>query len=283
LSNKEISWDSVVSLISAYQESQATPAWASTISLIEMLRTEQKPLREELKELVLRSSELLHPLAEPLLAPTPLTKMLADAREETYSDWLAWSFQVVDELSGVLRILGLPELVVTEQSAAILEFRREHPVPSGHPGQSGRLDIRILVHGEPFADIEVKRGVADHSDTAKQEGYAQWGAPHRILIASSGTKDVYEGDFNLRTWEKVCGAIRHEASRMIAKHSAGSTNVLCAGQILMFAAAVEESLLNFAGDRIRAVVNKNAPLILEKTGAELQQLRQRTREQERND
>jgi hypothetical protein len=239
--------------------SRIKPGWDPGISLVESLRVAQAPYREELKQLLSRSLKLLRPLGEPLLVDNPLTGILKDAREEIYSDLLAWSLRQL-ETPQVLSVLGinLPNPVSTSK----VEVLREHPVPVGHPGSAGRLDIRISAGLELIADVEVKLGQAEASDLEKQAGYAQFGASHPILIASAGARDIYPGKYRLRKWADVCISFREAGRELLANGQSDTRKVMHAGLILAFVAAVEENLLGVPGPLLRAVYNDDAPLIL---------------------
>jgi len=253
--------------------------WDAALSLIESLRESQNPYREKLKRLISCSSELLHPLSEPLLIDNPLISMLASVREESYSDWLAWSLEQF-ELPRALAVLGIEQPVIgTVPEGLRFEAKRECFVPSGHHGSSGRLDIRILSGTDAIADIEVKIVPAEYADTAKQTGYEQFGAPDRVLIAPSGNAERYEGNFKLRTWGDVCVALRGEVHRLATSDRNGRDGVGRAGLILAFVAAVEQNLLKVAAPRLRAIFNRNAKLILSADGTDIEYLERCIREE----
>ena len=231
--------------------------WDSALSLVESLRRAQTPYRTEIRHAIERSIELLHPLNEPLLVESPLPEMFRNLREETYSDWLVWCLQQMPP-SRVFRILKIEELRDTMPDASALRYSREHRVPSGHPGHSGRLDIRLLIRDIPTIDIEIKLDPADQADTVKQLGYAQSGAPYRILIAPSGTKESYDGNFRWLSWVDLCGALRRETRRLLAN----GTDVSRLGLVLAFVAAAEQNLLNVPSATLQAIYYRNAPVLL---------------------
>jgi hypothetical protein len=134
-----------------------SPAWEAALFLIGLLTESQVPYRQRIKQIIERSSELLHPLSEPLLVDSQLTIMLSKSREEVYSDWLAWSFERLGDVQCVFRVLGVQEPVKSVHAGApLVKAHREYYVPSGHEGSSGRLDMRLFTGREPIADIEVK-------------------------------------------------------------------------------------------------------------------------------
>jgi len=244
--------------------------WNSIIALIESLRESQEPDREELKRIISRCSELLQPLAEPLLLDSALTKMLAGSREEAYSDWLAWCLERL-EPARALSVLGINEGTTEFRRDGEFEIKREHWVASGRKGSSGRLDLRLLVDGREIADIEVKLGDADKADVDKHEGYAKSGTGARVLLATDGSLLSY-GGFELRKWGDICVALRHEA-RLLLKQSESGRNVLTAGWLLEFVATVEENLLKVPGPVFRAICNHHEARIFGKSGREIEHLK----------
>jgi hypothetical protein len=121
-------------------------SWDAVIPLFESLRKAQEPLPDELKRIVSHSSELLHPLAEPLLVDSPLTKMLTNSREEAYSDWLAWCLERL-EPARALSVLSINKGTIRFRRDLKFEIKREHSVASGREGSSGRLDLRLRIDG----------------------------------------------------------------------------------------------------------------------------------------
>jgi hypothetical protein len=242
--------------------------WDAAQSLVSTLLQIQHPYREQLKGIVARSSELLAPLGEPLLVESPFSKMLR--REETYSDLLAWCLAQL-ALKATGRVLGI-DFPGDGSSPETFEVRREYGVPYGNPGSSGRLDMRLVRNGRPIADVEVKLGHADTAELQKQIGYAKLGDWPRVLIARSGTQEIYEGEFRLRKWEDVCSALRHEARGLLGRGQGNPADIVGGALILAFAASVEEKLLGIPGDLLRAVFNRDAAIVLSGTGNEIRLL-----------
>jgi hypothetical protein len=244
-------------------------AWDSVIPLVESLRRSQEPQREKLKRIVSRSSKRLWPLVEPLLVDSPLIKMLGSSREEAYSDWLAWCLERLGPLPA-LNVLGVDQETTQFRRDDKFEIKREYSVASGDEGSSGRLDLRVLVGGREIADVEVKLGDADKAYVDKHEGYAKSGVAARVLLATAGSLPSYRG-FKLREWRDVCLGLRREACALV-KERKDKRNVLMAGWILEFVAAVEETLLRVPGPVFRAICNRDEPRILSQGGHELEHL-----------
>lgn len=253
----------------------AQPSWNSAERLVESLRKMQAPQRDELKDAVAQSSKLLRPLCEPLLVDSPLRQLLAKSREEAYSDSLAWCLEQLESPRS-LRVLGLINAPPT--AVRWLEAKREQSVASGSDGSSGRLDIRLLAGGQAIADVEVKLGDADEEEKAgtllKQEGYRHSSNAPKVLIAKSGTQAAYHG-FALRSWADICFFVRSEARSMI-REDANRRDTLRASWLLAFVAAIEENLLKVPGPRVRAICNRNEPLLLSGEGREIRHLREWT-------
>jgi hypothetical protein len=130
---------------------------------------------ERLRGLLQRSNALLAPLADPLLTDFGAHRWLATAREEVYSDWLKWIVEQLQTPEYVFRLLGTDDptgIALCQQTP--LTVKREVPVPQGHDGQSGRLDLVVRYAEKALIVIEVKMTDAEDADTCKQRGYRQW-------------------------------------------------------------------------------------------------------------
>jgi hypothetical protein len=249
------------------------PRWTRVAALVDSLRQLEEPRRRELKRLLASSSELLHPISEPLLLENPLTSQLGKLREESYSDWLAWCLEQL-EPARALVALGLnPALAVSD---APFEAKRERYVMSDRTTSFGRIDIRLLASGREIVDIEVKLGDADSEDLHQLQVYGRSGNAARVLIATSGSKLIYH-KFHLRKWEEVCISLRHAVRGLIRKRT-----LLQASWMLQFVAAVEENLLKIRGPLLRAICNRDERLIVGEAGYETEHLRRCISSQERN-
>ncbi len=210
-----------------------------------------------LKELLNESNKRLQPLADPLSIDFGTHRWLSEDREEAYSDWLAWIIEQIDDPLAALRIFGITEVNnIAELKDTAMIVEREFPVPCGHEGREGRLDLVIRIGGHAVVVVEVKKTDADIADTEKQKGYCAWlqAQPEplkkAILLASDGSEESYD-QFRLITWADVCVELRRLTARFCAKNK-----LLLAAMILSFIGAVEQNLLGFSCSTINCIVNR---------------------------
>jgi hypothetical protein len=197
----------------------------------------------------------LHPLEEPLAVDLGLHRWLKAEREEAYSDWLQWVIEQVKQPRQVCRIFGLPlPPDIAEWQNLPLHTCREDPVPLGHPGHEGRLDLLIRYGSKLLIVVEVKKVGADEADTAKQAGYErslsafQTERIERVLLAVHADTQESYGRFRFVSWAEVCIRLRQVASRFTKEN-----RVMVAAMLVAFVAAVEQNLLGFSAALVRNV------------------------------
>lgn len=218
------------------------------------LITQTKSLRDaefrELTEISKQSGERLKPLGEPLEHDLGFNRWLASAREEAYSDWLAWllSRMTVEELANVLR---LPQLLGfgLDASRRSVCACREFWIRKGHEGRLGRLDILLRVHDRAIIAVEVKRGPAGEADTTKQLGYVSaiesdpaftGKSKSYLLLVTASDKDEVHG-FAVRRYSKLCRNLRRLAAVWIAHE-----RLFPAAIMLAVTASIETNLLRMS-------------------------------------
>ena len=203
-----------------------------------------------MSEISRRSRERLSPLGEPLEHDLGVNRWLASAREEAYSDWLAWllSQMTIEEMACVLRLPRLRNLGL-DASARSIRSDREVWVQQGHEGRLGRLDIRLLVHDRAIVVVEVKRGTIDKADIEKQLGYvtatkanpafANMDKIFIMLVTASDKDEVHE--FKVRRYAELCRNLRRLATVWIAheRHFAAAI-------MLAVTASIETNLLRMS-------------------------------------
>jgi hypothetical protein len=207
----------------------------------------------ELDRLRSRSNEWLRPLGEPLDQDLGLNRWLAGAREEIYSDWLAWLFSLMTPHE-IADVLALPELRGQEydQVDEMIIVEREVWVDNGHEGQRGRVDILLEIHGRALVVVEVKLGSADAADTAKQIGYVRSIEQSRryskykgkikfVLLATDGSKPEYHG-FSIRKYDIFCRNLRRLACSWINEKN----KLFHAALLLAFTATTESNVLKIS-------------------------------------
>lgn len=217
-----------------------------------MIRAAEPVLRANsglLKNLLVRSNDLLTPLEDPLLTDYGVHRWLSGSREEAYSDWLIWVLNNIEEPRQLLRVLGINDHVAEDALRSVpRNAEREVFTAEGHPGHTGRLDLQMVVRGKVLIQVELKLGSADDSDVGKGKGYSRssktYGVAkdhrHRRLLAADGGERSYPGGYRLVTWKHVAVQLRIVAAQMVREHRS-----LAALKVLGFVGAVEQNLLQF--------------------------------------
>jgi len=186
------------------------------------------------------SNDRLCPYIDPLSDDFTAHEAVTWDREERYSRFLAYLINIYG-----LAIFG--DVVGTCCSGGALSCELEYRVSEGHDGHEGRIDILIMDEKvRPILAVELKVTDADSADTEKGAGYLKSLANigmdiPRILIATEGSREVYEGDFHLVRWWDVCRNLRTSVTRSI-----GSMNPTVVTMTLCFLAATERSLLGLS-------------------------------------
>ena len=194
-----------------------------------------------------RVHTLLQPLGEPLKLNFGLNRWLRGAREEAYSDWLAWLFTLLRpvEIGQVLRIPAthpVRSLIAAFPNAPVT-VRREVWVAQGHKDAAGRLDITLRIGQVAMIVLEIKRGDAQTADTAKQEGYvgalAEEGLPfYPVLLVTEAPQENVHGFAVLRCAD-FCLALR----RFVAEHMDDERGHVFLSFVLGLAATLEMNML----------------------------------------
>lgn len=233
------------------------PNWEPAVRMIKAARRLFEVDARRLKELLNKSNERLHPLADPMSTDFGVHRWLSDDREEAYSDWLAWIISQIECPLRIVRLFGIAKPEKPEQWRKIeVEVGRELPVPRGHEGREGRLDLWIRFRDRAIVVVEVKKQDADEADIEKHKGYLAWlrsqPEPRKIaiLLASEGSEDSY-CDFQLCTWAELCVELRRMAP-LLCKDG----RFVPAAMILAFVGAVEQNLLAFSASTVKDIVDR---------------------------
>ncbi len=225
-----------------------------------IIQAAQEPLlleSERLRGLLQRSNALLAPLADPLLTDFGVHRWLATAREEVYSDWLKWIVEQLQTPEYVFRLFGIDDptaIALCQQTP--LTVKREVPVPQGHDGQSGSLDLVVRYGGQALIVVEVKMTDAEAADTDKQQGYMEWikeqpepkEHQHPILLVVEAAKEDYKG-FAPKRWPSLCVVLRQIAQAFCKEPQ----RLVLAAMILAFVGAVEQHLLSFPASLLQRI------------------------------
>lgn len=233
--------------------SSSYPDWRPARQLIAAAAGLFHEKAERFRLLLAESNQQLHPLTDPLTEDFGTHRWLAADRDESYSDWLEWIVRQLGTAGAVFRLFRVTDDRDDWRDLPVT-VGRELPVPAGHAGKTGRLDLWIRIAGRALIVVEVKKTDADSSDTIKHAGYMQWigsqPEPIRVavLLASGGEEESYDG-FPLLTWGSVCVSLRGMVPGLYA-----TRKVTLAAMILAFVGAVEQNLLGYSSSAIRGII-----------------------------
>lgn len=216
--------------------------WCYLQRIVDAALLDASNAQRQLGELMSTSNASLSPLCDPLHSDLGLHRWLSDAREEAYSDWLAW---VLGQLPNrnLLSLLGLDEHADAAYCRETRKLRIEREVDI----RTGRLDLLISFDNAAVLVVEVKVTSAVRAETAKQERYSEWLKHHpsavklpSILIVVDAAGDDYEGFTPVR-WADVCMRLRRMLPTLMSELRLTKCAMICA-----FVGAVESNLLHLA-------------------------------------
>jgi hypothetical protein len=226
-------------------------SWAPVQSLIGAATPYATARSEDLQRLIHESEIMLAPLPDPLKVDLGLHKWIAAAREESYSDWLAWVLQEVAESSLLLDFFGFndPKLAA-ELRGCSHRIEREKWIKVDE--EVFRLDIFVRFIRDGHRDeasliVEIKKGSAEAADTQKQQHYLRWHKKESacqefdrgaFLIVTDAQEMQYCG-FEVLRWADVCIRLR----RMLPAIDR-ARGIVKASMVLAFISAVERNLLH---------------------------------------
>jgi len=248
-------WAALGTGVASTQREQMTN-WRPVARMVEAAKETLKGEAKRLRWLVQESDRQLEPWGDPLIVDLGMHRWLADDREESYSDWLAWVVEQLKTPNLVFRLFGEKCPAEGDARTTAPAVSREPFVPLGHAGHEGRLDLLIDYEDLPLLVVEVKKGGSEQADKGKQGGYRkslEKKHPNRelrpVLLVTSAEEPTSEGDFVVRTWAEVCVELR----RMAAGELKAGVPRIAVALILAFVAAVEQNLLGFSADLIRRI------------------------------
>lgn len=196
---------------------------------------------------------------EPFLFDLSNNPSFKEAREEKYSDYLAWLLNQdsvsTEELLELFKINDRDSIEKYRSKKPII--RREVLVDKGHEGQNGRVDL-LLLFDDVIIDVEVKVVDAENAYLLKNEDYRtsleklyptdKFTHYHRLLVT-----DALKTKYNDRSdnpsewyyvikWREVCLSLR----RLLYKGKVSFTDhALFASAVLTFVGSVEQILLGY--------------------------------------
>jgi len=251
-------WEPVTRIIAAWQQTapeQIETDWVPVTRMIGAARSFQAASKTELETLLRTSYQLLSPLEDPFWTDFGLHRWLHSSREETYSDWLAWILQGLENAAEVFEVFDLgvtgsadwPNGSITREKSIL----------------GGRLDIVLRWPGKGLLVVEVKVTDEESADIEKQNGYRKWmdtqrGEPRKeaLLLTLNANPGDSEGGFQRRDWRQICLRLRSLAARALgAKPNSNSrinrSSVVRAALLLAFVGAVEQNLLGMPSEPLR--------------------------------
>jgi len=221
------------------------PDWSAVEILIEAAQPRLLEDSKALRELLERSTDQLKS-SDPFLCDLGVHRWLEADREESYSDWLAWVMEQLNQASVILRVLHVqdPKFVATSEGQPY-RVEREAGVKEGCPGSSGRVDL-VVHFGDPevaVLGVEVKTFDENYE---KQRGYVQslrkfCPRVECVLVAKYDVPQDRLFGFKLRTWENLSVALRQVIAGYIHSHGANPISTMMLG----FVGAIEQNLLGY--------------------------------------
>ena len=180
-------------------------------------------------------------LGDPLEVDFGAHRWLRGAREESYSDWLAW---IIDRQAKAERILPLFGIEAGLSAGENCFADREFCTPQG------RLDLVINCGGRAVLVVEIK--TSSEPDGEQLKRYFAWLEQRRdslglVLLATDLPEDLEPSGWSFCPWREVSAGLRRWASIWL-----GEGRLMDAAMTLAFCGAVEQNLLGFRSDGLTA-------------------------------
>jgi hypothetical protein len=180
-------------------------------------------------------------LGDPLEIDFSRHRWLKGAREESYSDWLAW---IIDRQAKAGRILPLFGIEAGILAGETCSADREFCTPRG------RLDLIINCGERAVLAVEIK--TSSEPDDEQLKRYLAWLKQRRdslglVLLAIDLPEGFEPGDWSFCSWRDVSVRLRGWASIWF-----GEGRLMYAAMTLAFCGAVEQNLLGFRSDGLTA-------------------------------
>jgi hypothetical protein len=187
------------------------------------------------------SADTFPGLGDPLEVDFGAHRWLRGAREESYSDWLAW---IINRQAKSERILPLFGIEAGALAGKTCSADRECCTPRG------RLDLVINCDESAVLAVEIK--TSSEPDDEQLKRYLallkQWrDSLGLVLLAIDLPENLGLGDWTFCSWRDVSVRLRRWASIWLAEG-----RLMDAAMTLAFCGAVEQNLLGFSSDGISA-------------------------------
>src|SRR5262245_20848411 len=117
------------------------PNWSAVYRLIGSAKDKYRFDCDRLAKIMADSNSQFSPLTDPFQLDFELHRWLKEDREEAYSDWLEWIIRQLkpEEVFRLFRISPSRKEFFSIEHVV----KREFPIPYGHDGCAGRLDLLI--------------------------------------------------------------------------------------------------------------------------------------------
>jgi hypothetical protein len=187
------------------------------------------------------SSNTFPGLGDPLEVDFGAHRWLRGAREESYSDWLAWIINRQAKAERILALFGIEAGVLAGKTCSA---DREVCTPQG------RLDLVINCGESAVLAVEIK--TSSEPDDEQLKRYLAWLKQRKdslglVLLAIDLPEGLALGDWSFCSWRDVSMRLRRWAFIWL-----GDGRLMDAAMTLAFCGAVEQNLLGFSSDGLTA-------------------------------
>lgn len=201
-----------------------------------------------LHELLKRSDAQLFPFRDPFRQSCVTNRWLKRAREESYSDWIAWTLEQLGSSTEILQCFGLAgsSFHKTIDNNAPFSIEREWPI-SIDEDWNGRIDILVRFSSGSLLLIEVK--ITTHEQAiglSTLPRYLEWlcteqprPSCRRAVLLVAGTESPAPDGWQVITWNHFALELRRLARRLVRQKK----QRLFAASLLNLVGAVEQNVL----------------------------------------
>lgn len=225
-----------------HEAAQVQVPWEPAARMVAAAEKDADAATQILGALLKRSSASTFPgLGDPLEADFRAHRWLKGAREESYSDWLAW---IIDQQAKAERILPLFGIEAGALAGKTCSADRELCTPQG------RLDLVINCGERAVLAVEIKTSSEPYDEQLKR--YLAWLEQQRdslglVLLAIDLPEGFEPGDWSFCSWRDVSVRLRKWGSIWL-----GEGRRMDAAMTLAFCGAVEQNLLGFRSGGLTA-------------------------------
>ncbi len=225
--------------------------WQPATAFMRAAQAADEAARQTLKELLARSDLLFGPLGDPLSMDFGAHRWLAESREESYSDWLAWILAQIGEPIQILRLFGVSDESVSEPLSSRVRVREIEILD-----RSRRLDLLLPFGDQLVVVVEIKTKWFGREEVREQlTEYAKWAdqqpAPALCFFVAVEL-DAFQcpETFTFVPWRDLSLRLRAVALEWIrGAEGPMGTRLISAAMLLAFCGSVEQNLLELSSER----------------------------------